>query len=127
MDVVILRKLTAKSIIGFGPYKGVSVQQMIDLKRTIKLRSMYFNLSKITFIDEILDKIRIPEKYRIEKPGKNREFYHIVNKILHGNMYGPYLLKFEKRKAIKKKCVEKRIYLRKESKATLQRRNQGHY
>ena len=127
MDVVILRKLTAKSIIGFGQYKGVSVQQMIDLKRTIQLRSMYFNLSKITFIDEILDFIRIPEKYRIKKPGKNREFYHIVNEILYGNMYGPYLMKFEKRKAIRKRCVEKRIYLRKVSKATMQRRNHGHY
>lgn len=69
---ITLRKMTKKSILGFGytDQRDLSVGQLIDLGERKVLVSSYFGLSKITFIDEILDELNILPEYRIEKPGK---------------------------------------------------------
>jgi hypothetical protein len=81
MDVVRLRTLTAKSIIGFGRYRDLSVQQMIDIHKVIYLRWMYFNCFGISFTEDVLNRIGVFSNLRIEKPGANTELW---DKILDG-------------------------------------------
>lgn len=65
-----LRKLTEKSILGFGKFSERTVGQMIQFKGSRGyLRWAYFNLSKISFIDDVLDSLHIDESLRISKPG----------------------------------------------------------
>lgn len=73
MDVVLLRKLARKSVLDFGKYQGQTVQQVLDLHHTRVLRWYYYNLSKISFIPEILREIGIEEKDEISKPGTDPE------------------------------------------------------
>lgn len=72
-DVVLLRKLTAKSTMRFGKFADLTVQQCLDTKKRKYLRWVYFNCSNITFTDELLDELFIPVWYRIDKPSKNIE------------------------------------------------------
>jgi len=81
---VTLRKLTFKSLLKNGRHADKTVQQVIDTGyRGIKdLQGTYFRMSRITFVDEVLDELEIPEEYRIEKPGKDQdrlgEFSHYL-------------------------------------------------
>lgn len=72
------RKLTEKSGINFGNHKDWTVADMIKHGRIIELVDMYFNLSHITFFDDILETLKITSEWRIDKPGtdkdKGREF-----------------------------------------------------
>ena len=70
-----LRKLTRKSVLWFGKHEGLSVQQVIDLTKHTYLRWVYFNCNGVTFMDDILEEIRIPDEMRIEKPGTNSELH----------------------------------------------------
>jgi len=76
------RKLTKKSIIGFGNYRDRIVGELIENKHHFVLIDIYFNLSHITFFDDILDDLRITSDWRIEKPGtckeKLKEFKHAM-------------------------------------------------
>jgi Rps23 Pro-64 3,4-dihydroxylase Tpa1-like proline 4-hydroxylase len=74
-DVTLLRKLTRKSIMKFGQYSDLQVQNLLDLQRYKYLRWVYFNCSNISFVDDILDEIRIPLNFRIVKPSKNPDLY----------------------------------------------------
>lgn len=69
MDVIRLRTLTRKSVLGFGLYKDSTVGQVLDAGHTRYLRWIYYNMSMISFVDEILYEIHAFE--RIEKPGKD--------------------------------------------------------
>ena len=88
MDVVLLRKLSRKSIINFGKKEGYSVQQMLDLKEKGYLRWMYFNCSMISFLDDILDEINITEDFRIQKPGTNKEKHEELITVIRSHTYG---------------------------------------
>ena len=72
-DVVLLRKLTLKSTLNFGKFADLTVQQCINTKKRKYLRWVYFNCSNITFMDELLDELKIPVWYRFDKPNKNPE------------------------------------------------------
>lgn len=72
-DVVLLRKLTRKSVMNFGKYFDLTVQQCIDTKKKQYLIWVYFNMSNISFVDELLDELKIPMEYRFDKPNKNPE------------------------------------------------------
>lgn len=73
MDTLNLRTMARKSVFNGGKHEGRSVQQLLDLQHTRYLRWVYFNLSKISFLPDILDEIGITEEWRIEKPGKDPE------------------------------------------------------
>jgi len=75
MSAILLRKLTKKSTLKFGKYKDYTVEHLFGMKKQIDLTSIYFKLSNITFVDEILDELGITENFRIEKPSKNEELY----------------------------------------------------
>jgi hypothetical protein len=74
-DVVLLRKLTRKSVLNFGQNEGRSIQQLLDLKDQNYLRWVYYNCSNINFFTDILDELRITGDFIIEKPSKNPEMY----------------------------------------------------
>jgi len=67
------RKLTRKSFIDIGGYKHTTVNWMLDAGKKWELAKLYYNLSHITFFDDILDEIGITLEWRIEKPGTNKE------------------------------------------------------
>ena len=72
-----LRKLSFKSKMGFGKYADLTVQEIINMQRTSYLRAIYYNLEGISFLDEVLEKLRIigpDHDYTIPKPGKNIEY-----------------------------------------------------
>lgn len=80
MDVLRLRKLSWKSLIGFGKFADMTVHQVYSLKHTQYLRWVYFNSSKISFTDEILD-LLIPKGFRIDKPGKNENLGKLLDSL----------------------------------------------
>lgn len=71
MDVVLLRKLSRKSVLNFGIYKDLPINNLLDLHNYSYLRWVYFNCSNITFMDDILLEIGVSQENRITKPGKN--------------------------------------------------------
>jgi hypothetical protein len=75
MKYVTLRKLSLKSRIGFGRNGDLTVQDLINLAKEYELINMYYGLSNISFLDDVLNKIGIYDDLRIEKPGKNISFY----------------------------------------------------
>jgi hypothetical protein len=75
MDTIYLRKLARKSIVNFGIYNGITVQMFIDQEYHWKLVYAYYRYTAISFLDEILDELKITEEFRIEKPGSNLEMF----------------------------------------------------
>ena len=129
MDIVRLRTMTEKSIIGFGKYTDLSVGNLLSMNKTRELRWIYFNCSFLTFMPEILEKIGITEHFKIEKPGTNKELCLEINKLADMRISGirKYRLSSKKKSENKAKIVQmiKRdnIYY---SKANLAWKNQGH-
>lgn len=70
MEVLRLRKMTLKSVINVGRFYNLSVQNVIDMGNIGGLVALYFNLSKISYTDDVLDILGITKDLRIEKPGK---------------------------------------------------------
>jgi hypothetical protein len=76
------RILTLKSILGFGCYSNVTIENIISRNKQEYLRWVYFNNSNIDFMPEILDIIKIPIEFRLNKPSKNIEFHEKLKEIL---------------------------------------------
>lgn len=75
-----LRTLTRKSKLGFGKYKDLTVQKIIDMRMPLVLISPYYKLTSINYIEDILIELKITEDYRIEKPSANKdEYYRFLN------------------------------------------------
>lgn len=72
-DVTLLRTMARKSVFNFGEHEGRTVQQVLDLKHYRRLRWYYYNCSKVSFLNDILEEIGITEEWRISKPGKDPE------------------------------------------------------
>lgn len=129
MDTLRLRTMTEKSIIGFGKFTDLSVQNLIDMKKTREIRWIYFNCSMLSFQDNILDWAGIINEYRIEKPGTNKELYYKLNDEKKRIMSGFTILKKDShtRKVLKSRMKDNRRAERfKFSKASLQAINHGH-
>ena len=77
-DIIRLRTLARKSIIWFGKHEGLSVQCVINIRHHSYLRWLYYNYEGITFVDDVLEEIRITVDRRIEKPGINPEMHDEV-------------------------------------------------
>lgn len=118
------RKLTRLSRIGFGFYADRQVGNMMDCKKYVDLAQMYFNLSHITFFDDILDEIGITQEWRINKPGNDRqkgfEFAHAV--------YPDEMVKRKQNKEQhnyqESKAALKQIFIKTKSRAYHQNKNQ---
>lgn len=131
-DVTLLRTLTRKSILKFGQYSDLQVQNLLDLQRYKYLRWVYFNCSNISFMNDILDEIKIPLNFRIVKPSKNPDLNLELQKVIFENLSDDYKemylkkqekigKKMSKGKAITKMKQNENCY----KKDYLRRKNQG--
>jgi hypothetical protein len=128
-DVTLLRKLTEKSILKFGQYADVPICNLLELKKYSYLRWIYFNSSNITFFDNILFEIGIPEDFFIEKPGVNSEFHKILTEQKRENLHfktKKHLNKVFKYAKKNKQNQLKNLDRINYSKSNLARKNQGH-
>lgn len=86
-DVTLLRTLTRKSTLKFGKFHDLTVQNVLDyqnMKGRSLLRFYYFNSSKISFVDEVLDELNVPPELRIAKPGNvTTEVWKEINHNIH--------------------------------------------
>jgi hypothetical protein len=73
---ILLKKLTEKSVIQAGKNKGLTVGDVLQIRK-IDLIYSYFNYDGLTFTDEILDKLKIYPEDRIQKPGKEPEKFKV--------------------------------------------------
>lgn len=125
---VILRKLTRKSLLTFGKYHDFRVGDLINTGKHKYLRWVYFNNSMITFFEDILDEIKIPEAYRIKKPGKSFKEYGKLERLIWKGMSELDHMKYlSRRKRVNKgtkytQDQSKRVQI---SKARLQTINHG--
>lgn len=128
MDVIKLRIMTEKSIIGFGKFTDLTVQNLIDMRRTPELRWIYYNCSMLSFKDNILDFLGITDEFKIDKPGKDKEKFLQIQEEKDKKTCG-----FDKlKRKMHNTAIEKanyvgymkrdRIYF---SKSSMQAKNQG--
>ncbi len=71
-----LRTLTRKSKLGFGKYKDLTVQKILDMRMPLVLISPYYKLTSINYMEDILIELRITDDYRIKKPSKDLDMYY---------------------------------------------------
>lgn len=67
------RVLTKKSFVGFGFFKDRTIDSMIKSGKTLDVIAMYFNLSHISFHEDLLAEFKITPDWRINKPGTDRD------------------------------------------------------
>jgi hypothetical protein len=79
----LLRTLTKKSFLKFGQYYDLKVGDLLSKNTHRYLRWVYFNCDMINFTDDILDEIKIPKEFRINKPSKNPELYIELNELMN--------------------------------------------
>jgi hypothetical protein len=132
MDVTLLRTLTKKSIIWFGQYGGMSVEQIIHIQKSNYLRWLYYNASKVNFVDEILEELRIYPSWRIPKPGTNNDMFVELGEVLHSAIHCSDPERYFKMKS-RSKRISKGRYMERLAKFKkyyrnnyLQAKNHGH-
>lgn len=142
MDRVLYRKLTRKSKLGFGRYHDMTVGDLLNCMGYVGkdyLRWCYFNCSNITFFDDILDELEIPEEFRFTKPGSYPEDYENYVKErkqrkfneIYGELDDKEKLialtqrKIRKLNGRKMHCLRSELSS-KESAGSMQWKNQGH-
>ena len=86
MSVVLLRTVTKKSILGFGSYQDVSIQNMIDMRMEKELLHIYYTCRNIDFCQELKDELCISGEREINKKEKQDE-KQLINEVLlkHAN------------------------------------------
>ena len=73
MNTTALRKLSRLSVLKFGKYYDITIQNLINyrnVKAYTYLTWVYYALAQISFLDDILDELGILPENRIDKPGK---------------------------------------------------------
>ena len=68
--------MTLKSIIKFGAFPDLSVNDFLRLKKYKELLKMYYMLEKIDFNQKIKDILCITKTLEIPKPGKHYKTYY---------------------------------------------------
>ena len=86
-ESILLRTLTGKSVMWFGKYEGLKVQQIIDLHYKDYLRWLYYNVAGITFTKDVLIAITINGERTILKPGVAPEKHQQVFEENRKNMH----------------------------------------
>lgn len=75
MSSVLLRTLTRKSIIGFGNYRDLTVQNLIDLFKQKELLGIYYTCRNIDFCQDLKDELFITAEREINKKIPQEERY----------------------------------------------------
>jgi len=102
MDLIRLRTLTDKSVLGFGQYRDMTLRQIIDYGKTNYLGWVYFNCETIDFHIDLLNEIYINHKYRLTKPAKAPELYEKWIRSRLGSVLHTDPLKYNKSRSITK-------------------------
>lgn len=76
MSTLLLRTLTAKSIIGFGKYKDITVQNLLDLHNHKALLEIYYLFRNIDFCKELKEQLCIYGEREIDKKDRSNERYN---------------------------------------------------
>jgi hypothetical protein len=135
MDIIRLRILNYKSVIGFGKYATCTVQQVIDIHKQRYLIWLYCNIAGISFADEILNHIGLfKEEWRIKKPGTSPSLYEEYSRSLERYIdkeitaLGKVILIKKKTSHVKAELnnYNKRVELQYYNKRLLQSKNHGH-
>ncbi|MFY8160227.1 MAG: hypothetical protein ACOVNU_02775 [Candidatus Kapaibacteriota bacterium] len=75
MSVLLLRTITKKSIIGFGQFTDMTVQNLIDMLRHKELLNIYYTCRNIDFCQELKDELCIYGEREIDKKIKKESRY----------------------------------------------------
>lgn len=132
MDSVLLRKLSRKSILGFGKFSELTVQDVLNLNHTAVLRWYYYNASNITFMEDILREIHINPENEIQKPGTDKEMGKYIDKkmwaiLISNDRSKAFSLNSKNNKDIKMNNYRKKMSRNySETKGYLQAKNHGH-
>ena len=70
MSIVLLRTLTRKSILGFGKYVDLTVQNMLDTFLSKELLNIYYTCRNIDFNQDLKDELCIHGEREINKKEK---------------------------------------------------------
>lgn len=82
-DVILLRTMARKSKFDGGRHEGLSVQDLLNTERYIQLAFTYYNYTRISYQDDILEELNITKELRIEKPGKDMEMFKEWKKLFY--------------------------------------------
>lgn len=82
MSVLLLRTITRKSIIGFGAFSDLTVQNVLDTYRYKELLHIYYTCRNIDFNQDLKDELCISGEREIDKKIKKEERY-IKNTFLY--------------------------------------------
>ena len=74
MSEIRLRTMTEKSILHSHKYEGCSVG-MVMAREPKHLAWLYYNITSVNFMPDILDALFITERIRIPKPGSDGPLY----------------------------------------------------
>ena len=127
MDSLRLRKMSYKYKFDFGKYHGLTVQELLNLKHTRYLRWCYYNLDKISYVEEILVFLGIVEDYVIDKPGKDPDKFNVINEEKSKKMGFKEVSRELKRKKLRINAVDTKTRIRSKrlnKKETLRSKNQ---
>ncbi len=72
----------------FGRYEDLSVHEILMMHRHRYLRWVYYNMSKISFDEQILDVLNIGPDRQIEKPGTDPELFESIKKEIAESLHG---------------------------------------
>jgi len=83
-DVVLLRTLSRKSIIGFGHFNDLTVQNLLDTRKERELLKIYYLFRNIDFLPDIKEELCITGERVIDKKLPNPErfqkkYYEYMN------------------------------------------------
>ena len=126
-DAVTLRKMSYKSIIPLGKFKGMPVQQVLDLGHTAALRWIYYNVQGLSFTDEVLRDIKVigdDFDYSIKKPGTDPELGDTVFNTYYKNL-PDHTKKYLQRKSQSNFGHHERSDRKSFSKDNMRRKNHG--
>lgn len=138
MSIVLLRKLTMKSKIGFGINAILCVQELMHMHKHSELIKIYYNCDRIDFDDEVKGALQIVGKRIISKPGKDLTIYkeniwNMIDEITNteqtfsGDHKHRYAMFYDKKAQKKHDIISNCIRQNKEkSKIRNRNRNQKH-
>ena len=118
MTSIVLRTLTKKSKLGVWKITD-TIQNLLDRKDKRNLVQAYFKLTTINYTDDILDELGITSKWKIKKPGANKDLYY---EFLKANNWSSEMTSKKSRGGKADKLKGKNILL---SKSSLQSKNHG--
>jgi hypothetical protein len=88
MSIVLLRKLTRKSIIGFGDYRDLTVQNLLDMQNHKGLLDNNYFCRNVDFMPDILEVLFITGESLIDKKATQEErikriYYSYIGKCMY--------------------------------------------